>query len=229
MKNRMMQIALALGMIAATLSAQAGTFKLPEFLNAQQLTAWRAQHAPPATTVTQASDEQAVFFTGKPYDAASGTYLFKYRAYNPTIARWTSADPSGFPDSCNNYAHCLNNPLTLIDPDGLFVSNGSPTPHYLVVNHIDIDGKQGKQFIFRLKPWHDSDIDLPKLPPGEKWDVDGIYDPNNRDRVYNIPDDFNVFIEPNGHFEHDLFPIPLYFGWRGKRFIEKWKWPQPPE
>ena len=117
MKNRIKQIALALGMIAATLSAQAGTFKLPEFLNAQQLTAWRAQHAAPATTVARASDEQAQFFTGKPYDAASGTYQFKYRAYNPAIARWTSADPGGFPDGANNqiYAAC---PTSGLDYDG---------------------------------------------------------------------------------------------------------------
>ena len=119
MKNRMMQIAVVVGVTAAALSVQAG--KLPEFMNAQQLTAWRAQHAAPAVAAAQAPDEQAAFFTGKPYDAASGTYLFKYRAYNPTLARWTSADPSGFPDGANGFSYCDNNAVGCFDKYGLFV------------------------------------------------------------------------------------------------------------
>jgi RHS repeat-associated protein len=116
MKNRMMQIGMVLGLMAVTLSAQAG--KLPEFMNAQQLTAWRAQHsAPPAATVAQTPDEQIQFFTGKPYDAASGTYLFMFRSYSPTLARWTSADPSGFLDGANNMRYAPN-PVSEIDPLG---------------------------------------------------------------------------------------------------------------
>ena len=115
MKNRMMQIAVVVGVTAAALSVQAG--KLPEFMNAQQLTAWRAQHAP-SVALSQAPGEPVQFFTGKPYDAASGTYLFKYRAYSPTLARWTSADPSGFPDGANNFAYSPV-PTYGFDLDGL--------------------------------------------------------------------------------------------------------------
>lgn len=41
------------------------------------------------------------FYTGKPYDADLDAHLFLYRNYSPEIARWTSADPSGFPDGAN--------------------------------------------------------------------------------------------------------------------------------
>lgn len=104
MRNRKMQFVAVLGLLAATLAtlaAQAG--RLPEFMDAPQLAAWRAQHAAPTAMVAPTADEQTSFFTGKPYDATSGTYLFKYRSYDPTLARWTSSDPSGFPDGANNF------------------------------------------------------------------------------------------------------------------------------
>jgi RHS repeat-associated protein len=41
------------------------------------------------------------FYTGKPYLPATGSYAFKYRSYQPELARWTSEDPSGFPDGAN--------------------------------------------------------------------------------------------------------------------------------
>ena len=122
MKNRIMQLAVVMGLTAATLSVQAKV--LPEFMNTQQLTAWLAQHAAPAVMATQAPDEQTQFFTGKPYDAASGTYLFKYRTYNPNLARWTSIDPCGFPDGANNQLYAPI-PTSKIDALGLFTTGDS--------------------------------------------------------------------------------------------------------
>ena len=121
MKSRMIQIVIALGLMAATVMTQASV--LPEFMNARQLAAWRAQHSAPSVTVAQAPDEQPVFFTGKPYDAASGTYLFKYRSYSPTLARWTSADPSGFPDGANNHVYVNNAVATCLDRLGRDIYN----------------------------------------------------------------------------------------------------------
>ena len=125
MRNRITQIMAVLGLMAATLAAHAG--RLPEFMNAEQLAAWRAQHAAPVVASAQAPDEQTSFFTGKPYDATSGTYLFKYRAYSPDLARWTSADPSGFPDGANNVLMVNNLIMTSCDPDGLLTWTGSLT------------------------------------------------------------------------------------------------------
>ena len=111
-------------------------------MNAQQLSVWRAQHAAPAVATMQAPDEQTSFFTGKPYDAASGTFLFKYRSYSPTLARWTSADPSGFPDGANNsnYAPIPTrsmDPLGLVSVDfkGSTVGNASGYPLSYIQDH----------------------------------------------------------------------------------------------
>jgi RHS repeat-associated protein len=59
-----------------------------------------------------------VFFTGKPYDADLGAYLFNYRSYDPALCRWTTPDPSGFPDGANNWVYAPV-PTTGIDPLGL--------------------------------------------------------------------------------------------------------------
>ena len=58
------------------------------------------------------------FYTGKPYDADTETYTFKYRNYDPELNRWTTADPSGFPDGANNQVYCSNIVLFAVDPNG---------------------------------------------------------------------------------------------------------------
>jgi len=44
----------------------------------------------------------AYFYTGKPYDEDLGGYVFNYRTYSPSVNRWMTPDPSGFPDGANN-------------------------------------------------------------------------------------------------------------------------------
>ena len=60
------------------------------------------------------------FYTGKPYDADLGAYVFNYRNYDPQIGRWTTPDPSGFPDGANNRIYGPI-PTHAYDPNGLLV------------------------------------------------------------------------------------------------------------
>jgi RHS repeat-associated protein len=64
-------------------------------------------------------------FTGQRQDTVTGLYDFPAREYNPQ-GRWPSPDPSGLaslnptdPQSLNRYAYVRNNPLAMIDPQGL--------------------------------------------------------------------------------------------------------------
>jgi RHS repeat-associated protein len=91
---------------------------LPEFKNEKQLAEWRAERASEATGQGYATEE-AAFYTGKPYLASSGSYAFRYRSYSPKMARWTSEDPSGFPDGANNFLYVGNSSLNAFDPTGL--------------------------------------------------------------------------------------------------------------
>ncbi|MEX1013524.1 MAG: RHS repeat-associated core domain-containing protein [Waddliaceae bacterium] len=48
-----------------------------------------------------------------------GLIYFGQRYYSPSLGRFISADPSGFSDGPNLYAYVSNNPMVLIDPEGL--------------------------------------------------------------------------------------------------------------
>jgi len=62
------------------------------------------------------------FYTGKPYDVDSESYTFKYRNYDPELNRWTTVDPSGFPDGANNQLYAPS-PLFELDKFGLWSTN----------------------------------------------------------------------------------------------------------
>ena len=68
----------------------------------------------------------AGFYTGKPYLAESGSYAFKYRDYNPEMNRWTTVDPSGFPDGANNRVYAAA-PTSQLDNNGLELINQTVT------------------------------------------------------------------------------------------------------
>jgi RHS repeat-associated protein len=65
-------------------------------------------------------------FTGKERDAESGLDYFGARYYGSSMGRFTSPDPKGIsirhllnPQKFNKYAYVLNNPLNMVDPNGL--------------------------------------------------------------------------------------------------------------
>ena len=59
-------------------------------------------------------------YTGHDYHADSGLILTRYRAYDPLIGRWLSADPIGEAGGMNLYAYVGGNPINRFDPLGLW-------------------------------------------------------------------------------------------------------------
>jgi RHS repeat-associated protein len=61
-------------------------------------------------------------YAGTLYNADSGLYLTKHRAYDPASGRFLSRDPVGeYGDPVGNlYAYAGGNPISLTDPSGLF-------------------------------------------------------------------------------------------------------------
>ena len=140
-----MKTKLTLALVAAMTGSAFAAFQapLPEFKNEKQLAEWRAEKASEATSQGYAAEETA-FYTGKPYVDSSGGYAFKYRSYNPELARWTSEDPSGFPDGANSQIYAFA-PTSGLDPLGLkwvFVGSNSTAGSYsdTFAVPIDIDG-----------------------------------------------------------------------------------------
>jgi len=116
-----MKYPLTFALVALLTSTAFAEFKapLPEFKNEKQLAEWRAEKA--SGSSTQASTQDTAFYTGKPYLASSDSYAFKYRSYNPEMARWTSEDPCGFPNGSNNNYYAPT-PTMGFDALGLFYS-----------------------------------------------------------------------------------------------------------
>ena len=110
---------------------------LPEFRNPQQLAQWRVTAAKTAPQSVAAKSTAPAFFTGKPYDATSGNYVFKYRNYNPGLARWTSTDPSGFPDGANNNMYAAA-PTSQLDPDGLYTIKIAGAPLTINLSNVSV-------------------------------------------------------------------------------------------
>ncbi len=64
---------------------------------------------------------QPVLFAGGLYDEDTKLVKFGARDYDPTIGRWTTKDPIGFAGGDTNlYAYVGGNPMSYIDPTGLW-------------------------------------------------------------------------------------------------------------
>jgi RHS repeat-associated protein len=59
-------------------------------------------------------------FPGQYYDAETGLHYNYFRDYKPVIGRYVEADPIGLLGGVNLYAYVGNNPVTRIDPWGLW-------------------------------------------------------------------------------------------------------------
>ncbi|WP_170864452.1 SpvB/TcaC N-terminal domain-containing protein [Fodinibius roseus] len=59
-------------------------------------------------------------YSGKEQDDATRLYYFGYRYYAPWIGNWLSPDPIGPGDSLNLYQYVRNNPVNLVDQNGLY-------------------------------------------------------------------------------------------------------------
>lgn len=65
-------------------------------------------------------------YSGKERDDATGLYYYGFRYYVPWTGRWLSPDPIGPEDGLNLYQFVRNNPVILVDADGM--QSRLPTP-----------------------------------------------------------------------------------------------------
>jgi RHS repeat-associated protein len=85
---------------------------------------WRESYRPYGSKHTNAAEgnKNAIGFTGRPFDAATGLSYMDARYYDPVLGRFMGVDPAapeaGNVHSLNRYAYAHNNPLRYVDPDG---------------------------------------------------------------------------------------------------------------
>lgn len=63
-------------------------------------------------------------FSGKEQDDETDLYYFGARYYDAELGRWTAPDPIGLGDGLNVYYYVRNNPVMLVDPDGMMPKKG---------------------------------------------------------------------------------------------------------
>jgi len=81
--------------------------------------------APIPTDNWQLTTGNCFGFTGQRWDAETGLWDFRNRAYSPELGRFLQRDPAGFVDGYNTYLYCRNSPVNFTDPDGRMVRRGS--------------------------------------------------------------------------------------------------------
>ena len=64
--------------------------------------------------------DRSARFTGKPYDEDLQAYVFPYRNYDASTARWRSSDPAGYPDGVNQHFYVAL-PTVELDRSGLWI------------------------------------------------------------------------------------------------------------
>jgi len=165
-RHRIYTLGFALALATSSLHATTSTLPAPkpEFLNSEQLAEWRAKktaefEAKQAQESAAASQAEH-FYTGKPYFEETGQYAFLFRSYDPGLSRWTTSDPSGFPDGANNNLYS-SRPLSEIDPTGLvLVSNSGNFKPTIAANDFVLAGGQAI-----------SSLTQPAGATGSHWDL----------------------------------------------------------
>ncbi|MPY26887.1 RHS repeat-associated core domain-containing protein, partial [Shewanella sp. YLB-07] len=100
---------------------------------------WSAKH-------TSEAKYKYVRYSGKERDV-TGLYHYGYRYYMPWMGRWLNPDPAWMVDGLNLYRMVRNNPITLIDDDGLVPigakqKNGLYEPQLRVGPQREVEGAQ---------------------------------------------------------------------------------------
>ncbi len=95
----------------------------------------RYAYGPYGETASTSAAGNPYRYTGRELDAETGLYYYRARYYSVSLGRFLQPDPLGYADGMNLYAYVGNDPLNLLDPDGL-LARETATKAYGVYNNL---------------------------------------------------------------------------------------------
>ena len=103
---------------------------------------WRESRTPFGEKLNDPADNRDdIGFTGHIEDADTGLTYMQARYYDPVVGRFHSNDPVGFAEGgvgyFNRYAYTFNDPVNLIDPDGLAPGDRFNTPEEAAIDAVE--------------------------------------------------------------------------------------------
>ena len=85
-------------------------------------------------------------FSTKEYSSNAKLLYFGARYYSPKIGRWLNPDPAGMVDGPNVYLYVGNNPVNLVDPEGLCLEKSWDAWSDFVAPDFNDSASFGKEF-----------------------------------------------------------------------------------
>jgi RHS repeat-associated protein len=87
-------------------------------------------------------------FAGGLYEPATQLVRFGARDYDPEMGRWTSKDPILFDGGDTNlYGYVLNDPVNLIDPNGMEFGTGCTWENAAEKYRIDVKRRSKRSLV----------------------------------------------------------------------------------
>ena len=138
--------------------------------------------------------DRSARFTGKPYDEDLQAYVFPYRNYDATTARWTSSDPAGYPDGINNQFYAAV-PTYALDPLGLryVVDSSMSASNIALANKVITNvmnssyGRDPNSTVNKIYNDPNNNVNV-KIQEGSYTNYSNRYDPSTN-TIYISPDD----------------------------------------
>ncbi|MBX2968267.1 MAG: hypothetical protein KF803_02765 [Cyclobacteriaceae bacterium] len=120
-------------------------------------------------------------YSGKERDDFTGLYYFGYRYYAHWMGGWINPDPLGPEDSENLYLYVHNNPINLVDPNGLQSQQRLYRRKQLRTAEEARRHYEGRVVIMDGQRFRLSNVTItPSTEEGTQWIVDGTRTPVDR-------------------------------------------------